>query len=287
MEGQTGPTAGGQARIPVPGIERRGSSDVWFISEGDAGTLGLLKLVIKAVAVLDPFDQGDQQPIGVERFDYTIDATDVDPAASTIGSDTAVVVPDLEAIAIMVTTDTGHFWVLVDEDGEVVRSVKIPDDLPAGANRDYHKSRILGTEVVHGNGGQVTGTDLATGKVTLHETGLDTDTTLGLTVYDSASDSVFNGGSGRDLHRLFLRRASNSVPLSAVVSDLCTTAGLDASELDVAELSDQVRGFVLAKQTSYRKALELLAATYLFDVVESDFRLQFKKRGRPVTRVIH
>jgi hypothetical protein len=45
-----------------------------------------------------------------------------------------------------------------------------------------------------------------------------------------------------------------------------------------------VRGYALARQVSVRGALEMLAAAYMFDAVESDH--QFKKRGRSPSRVI-
>jgi hypothetical protein len=41
-----------------------------------------------------------------------------------------------------------------------------------------------------------------------------------------------------------------------------------------------VRGYALARQVSVRGALEMLAAAYMFDAVESDHQLKFKMRGR-------
>jgi len=283
---KTGMPAGGDAAHVIGGNERHGSSDVWWISEGDSSGIGLLRLRVNAVASRDILG-GTDETIGVFRDDLLIDLAEIDPAATTVTPDNVVYVPELRAVAILAATDTGSFWVLVDGEGGAVRSIAIPTNISAGASGFFHLSRVLGTEVVFGRGGRVVGVDLATGRITLDQSGWDATTTLGLTIYDGASDTVLNGGSGKRLHRLFLRRSSSSVELGTVVTDLCTASGLGLSELDTTELTDQVRGFVLAKQTSYRKALELLAATYLFDVVESDFRLAFKKRGRPVTRVIH
>jgi Putative phage tail protein len=42
----------------------------------------------------------------------------------------------------------------------------------------------------------------------------------------------------------------------------------------------------MAWRVSLRGALELLAVAYNFDCVESDHQLRFRKRGRPVSRVI-
>jgi hypothetical protein len=76
------------------------------------------------------------------------------------------------------------------------------------------------------------------------------------------------------------------VGLSDVVTALCARGGLSASDLDVGELTDEVRGYGVARQVSLRGALELLAVAYNFDCVESDHKLRFRKRGRPVSRVI-
>ena len=62
--------------------------------------------------------------------------------------------------------------------------------------------------------------------------------------------------------------------------------GLTAADLDVIELTDEVHGFGIARQISARGALEMLAAAYAFDAVESDHQLKFKKRGRAPSRVI-
>ena len=67
---------------------------------------------------------------------------------------------------------------------------------------------------------------------------------------------------------------------------LCARVGLLPVDLDVAELTDGVRGFALARQVSVRGALELLAVAYHFDCAESDHQLKFKKRGRASARVI-
>ena len=76
------------------------------------------------------------------------------------------------------------------------------------------------------------------------------------------------------------------MPLADIVTALCLRAGLTEADLDVSELTDGVRGYALARQVSVRGALEMLAAAYTFDAVESDHQLKFKKRGREPSRVI-
>ena len=78
----------------------------------------------------------------------------------------------------------------------------------------------------------------------------------------------------------------DSALLGDVVTALCERVGLAAADLDVTELTDEVHGFGIARQISVRGALEMLAAAYLFDAVESDHQLKFKKRGRSPSRVI-
>ena len=71
-----------------------------------------------------------------------------------------------------------------------------------------------------------------------------------------------------------------------MVTSLCERVGLTAADLDVTEITDEVHGFGIARQISVRGALEMLAAAYSFDAVESDHQLKFKKRGRSPSRVI-
>ena len=78
----------------------------------------------------------------------------------------------------------------------------------------------------------------------------------------------------------------DSALLGDVVTSLCERVGLTAADLDVTELTDEVHGFGIARQISVRGALEMLAAAYSFDAVESDHQLKFKKRGRSPSRVI-
>ena len=70
------------------------------------------------------------------------------------------------------------------------------------------------------------------------------------------------------------------IALDQVVEDICTRAGLDASQVDVTDLaSDTVRGFVIERPMPGRSALEPLSAAFAFDCVESGLQLRFVKRG--------
>jgi len=67
--------------------------------------------------------------------------------------------------------------------------------------------------------------------------------------------------------------------LSAIVSDLCQRAGLDASLIDVSSINIPIEGYILSRQQSIRNAIENLQAAFFFDAAESDYILKFVPRG--------
>lgn len=70
------------------------------------------------------------------------------------------------------------------------------------------------------------------------------------------------------------------------VADLCERAGLTAADYDVSELTQRLRGYIVANQAPARSAIEQLAQIYLFDGVEQDDLLYFRKRGGPAVATI-
>jgi len=95
--------------------------------------------------------------------------------------------------------------------------------------------------------------------------------------YDSRTALVY-GSTPLQAHSFF-RRSGDGELLSDVVTDLCLRAGLDASEIDVSQLTDTVRGLAIARQTSVRSVLEILQGAYFFDSIETDYKLKHVKRG--------
>ena len=74
--------------------------------------------------------------------------------------------------------------------------------------------------------------------------------------------------------------SSNTVPLSTIVADICNSAGLDSSFINVTDLaSTMVNGYIRNAQMTARAALEPLASGFFFDAVESGDKIVFKKRG--------
>jgi hypothetical protein len=75
------------------------------------------------------------------------------------------------------------------------------------------------------------------------------------------------------------RLAAETILLSEIVEDQCIRAGLVAGDVNVTALTDEVNGYVVARQSSARSNIEPLQIAYYFDAVESDDTLKFVKRG--------
>lgn len=71
-------------------------------------------------------------------------------------------------------------------------------------------------------------------------------------------------------------QSNNQVPLSQILTDICTEAGLQTSEFDVSAVSSiMVDGFVIPKVDTARASIEKLQSAYAFDVIESDGIIKF------------
>ncbi|MFO1156616.1 MAG: phage tail protein, partial [Rhodospirillales bacterium] len=80
--------------------------------------------------------------------------------------------------------------------------------------------------------------------------------------------------------RIYLDRfADTGTTLGTIVADVCERAGLAPADIDVTQLTDAVRGYLIARPSTARAAIEQLANAYFFDGVESDNKLVFRKRG--------
>lgn len=72
---------------------------------------------------------------------------------------------------------------------------------------------------------------------------------------------------------------ASTVTLDTIVTDLCDQSDIDAADIDVIDLaSTTVRGYAITKQESARRSIETLQTGFIFDVVESDWKLNFKLR---------
>jgi|GEM_PF-650483 len=102
--------------------------------------------------------------------------------------------------------------------------------------------------------------------------------------------AFWNGGYGdvMGLHRVWWgpQVEPASAKLSAIVTDLSLSVGLTADQIDVTDLTDDVFGFVIARQGTARSAVEQLMMAFMFDAVESEGKVKFVKRGRAAALTI-
>ena len=74
--------------------------------------------------------------------------------------------------------------------------------------------------------------------------------------------------------------ASGTVSLEDVVTDISVNAGVDQSDIDAVSLaSTGVNGFILTTSQSARESIGQLQTGYIFDIVESDWKIKFKARA--------
>lgn len=73
--------------------------------------------------------------------------------------------------------------------------------------------------------------------------------------------------------------ADGAIILADIVSDICQTAGLDVSQIDVSDLTDEVQGYIRPRVMPARTAIEPLRQAYFFDAVENGDQIVFVKRG--------
>lgn len=109
----------------------------------------------------------------------------------------------------------------------------------------------------------------------------DSFPTLRYVWYEPLTHSIFMIPQSGDLGKYYLDRGTPvAITLSSIVSSVCALIGLDASQIDVTELTDSVHGYLVNTVTQARRAIEPLQLAYFFDGVESDGKIKFLKRGR-------
>ena len=74
--------------------------------------------------------------------------------------------------------------------------------------------------------------------------------------------------------------SSNTVQLSEIVESECLKSDLlTASDLDVTELTDQVRGYRISSLAPLRGGIDQLRKAWPFDAIQHGYKILFKKRG--------
>jgi hypothetical protein len=82
------------------------------------------------------------------------------------------------------------------------------------------------------------------------------------------------------------RKTESGVTLASVVSDISQKCSLTAGQIDVSELTDIVRGYLVDHRMSGRRAIEPLMRGYFFDGVEFDGKIWYPKRGKASSATI-
>lgn len=77
----------------------------------------------------------------------------------------------------------------------------------------------------------------------------------------------------------FLVEADEEISVGAVVTEICEAAGIDPMTVSTWALTDLVRGFIVARESTCHDALQPLALAYDFDTAEVWGSLRFQKRG--------
>lgn len=168
----------------------------------------------------------------------------------------------------------------------VLWNTEVPDYYNASTSAISQNNRLDGSTYSWLSGEIPRTIDLRTGELTIGSaiSGLASGYPQ---VYDYKSNSILfrngsdGGGTGSVYwKKVFLGRAEAAGDLlSNIVTDLCARAGLDSVDIDVTELTDEVKGYVITRPTSARASIEILTQPYFFNGVESDFILKFPKRG--------
>jgi hypothetical protein len=104
-------------------------------------------------------------------------------------------------------------------------------------------------------------------------------TRIAMAAKDNLMYMATNGGSF-SIYSLREVVTVENTTLGAIVSAECLSSGLlDASDIDVTALTQEVRGYKVSNTSSIRSAIEPLRACWPFDVVPSGYKIKFVPRG--------
>ena len=90
------------------------------------------------------------------------------------------------------------------------------------------------------------------------------------------------GASGGHWFYVFSRLPAieaDPIILGDIVAALCYRVGLTPAQIDVSDLTTEVRGFVVNQRMSARAAIEALMRAFNFDAAESGDQIIFRLRG--------
>lgn len=88
-----------------------------------------------------------------------------------------------------------------------------------------------------------------------------------------------SGGHWVYVYSRLVAITATAIILGDIVADLCERVGLTPAQIDVSDLTTEVRGFVINTAMSARAAIEALMRAFNFDGAESGDQLIFRLRG--------
>ncbi|WBQ12890.1 phage tail protein [Hyphomonadaceae bacterium BL14] len=282
-----------RVRGVAAGAVNEGTGEGWILASatsGDHESLGLYRLQVSALARHDALT-GQTLGVTFEKM-AGFSASDIEPGVTGFFTSAG-------ALAYDVTDDSVIFQVRMSNAGSAgtIYVIKWRADagivwktaVPVEINQDgsfFAQARLRGQRWTLMRSARVIQLDTATGELVLDEIWPSQVSELGAQVYDAVTDTLLVRASN-GWARLFLNRGGGEgEALSSIVADLCARAGLGLADIDVGELTMSVPGYVIARQTSVRGAIEPLAQAFFFDAAESDDTLRFRTRGRaPVAAI--
>ncbi len=259
-----------------------------YIISATSNTNHLFKINIRGGASFSPI-------VGVTsgiRTDLirTFQATDLLAGATTIDRLTGIVYDETDDNIIFefradgvnhvtkINTSTGvQIW---------VTATGIPAKIDVAG---FNTSRIIDGQYSRVEDTTSITVDVATGELLKTRTGWPVAATGSSSGWWDGKSGTYFGVSGGNIHKFFLNRTiKQSLTLADVVKDLSLRAGLSEDDIDVTSLSGkEVPGYTINRLTSIRASIQLLAQIFLFDGVESDFKLKFILRdGKSVTATL-
>lgn len=268
-----------------------GFGEGWVLGSGTGSShtqLGLYRIKVAATAFYDPLTG---LTFGVEWDKVaTFAPADIEAGATAFFAEAGGLSYDATdnsvIFQVQVAPSTGTIYTIKWRDGDGV-VWKTPT--PSQINYEgpfFGRSRLTRQRWSLIRATRVMQIDTATGELVTNEIWPEDVDEWGAQVYDAETDTILVQGDIGWVKLFLGRGGGQGDSLSAIVSDLCQRAGLGLADIEAAELTDTVPGYVIARQTPIRSAIEPLAAAYFFDGVESDDVLRFRKRGRePVVTI--
>ena len=282
-----------RVRGVVGGAAGAGFGEGWLLGSGTSTSHGSLGLYRLRVAPTARYDAVTGHSLGV-TFEKVATFAPADFESGAVGF-----YREASGLCYDATDDSVIFQVTLSDGGTAgaVYTLKWRADVgivwqtvvPFQINYEgpyTGQSRLVGQRWTLMRGTRVIQLDTATGELPLDEDWPGDVSENGAQVYDAVTDTLLAHGSS-GWARLFLNRGGgDGEALFGIVADLCARAGLGLADIDVADLTATVPGYVIGPQGSVRGAIEMLARAFFFDAAESDDVLRFRARGRaPVATI--